>query len=130
MYSFSKEERLCGEKLIERLYHNGSSFILYPFRVVYLPGAFEGPPVKVLLGAPKRRFKRAVDRNLLKRRMREAYRIHKGELLYPWLTKKKLQLFLGISYIGKEIADYSFIEKKLCAVFEKLSAACNDQLPG
>lgn len=126
MKTFKKEERLCSKKLIDSLYNNGSSFLLYPFKIhradVDLPVPF---PAQVLISVPKRRFKRAHDRNLLKRRIREAYRIHKDEFLYPYL-KNGSTLLLGITFIGKEIGSYHFIEKKLIRVFEKL-AAVNDE---
>jgi ribonuclease P protein component len=124
MYTFKKEERLCSIKLIDELYNNGSSFLLYPFRVTWKTGIPSAHfPVQVVISVPKRKFKRAHDRNLLKRRIREAYRLHKSELLYS-LLKEETNLLLGISYIGKEITDFQFIEKKLISVFEKLLKTC------
>lgn len=120
MHSFSKEERLCAIKLIDQLYHSGSSFVLYPFRVFWLPATFGQPRVKVLFSVPKRRFKHAVDRNLLKRRMREAYRLHKAAELYAWMPESGLSFALSIGYIGKEVSAYALIEKKMRAVFLKL----------
>lgn len=125
MYTFKKEERLCSEKLLEKLYHNGSSFLLYPFRVVWL---IEPLPVaaQVVISVPKRRFKKAVDRNLLRRRIREAYRLHKTENLYSFLAEQDKQVLLGLSFVGKEIVEYPLIEKKLKAVFEQLKKLCHE----
>jgi len=113
MYSFKKEERLCNVKLIEKLFTNGSSFLVYPFRIVWLSEVSNsGIPVQVLISVPKKRFKRAVDRNLIKRRIREVYRLHKSEYLIPFLNEQSVALILGITYIGNEIGDYAFLEKK------------------
>ena len=126
MYTFKKEERLCSKKLLDELFRNGSSFLLYPYRITwkFLPLP-ENVPVQVVISVPKRKFKRAHDRNLLKRRIKEAYRLHKGELLYPFI-KDNVQLSLAISYIGKEITNYHFMEKKLMMVFERLKGM-NDE---
>lgn len=116
MQSFKKEERLCNIKLIEKLFRDGSSFLIYPFRIIWLSEDLSSNlPVQVLISVPKRKFKRAVDRNLIKRRIREVYRLHKSEDIYPFLYEHSAKILLGINYIGNEIADYSFLEKKFKA---------------
>lgn len=121
MHSFKKEERLCNIKLIEKLYHDGSSFLVYPFRIVWLPEDINSDlPVQVLISVPKKKFKRALDRNLIKRRIREIYRLHKSEDLYPFLNEHSVKLLIGINYIGNEIADYAFMEKKFLAALLRL----------
>ena len=120
MYSFSKEERLCNVKLIDKLFHSGSSFLLYPFRIIWLQEPLPGQiPVQVLISVPKKRFKRAVDRNLIKRRIREIYRLQKAERLYPFLSENSVTILLGINYIGNEIGNYAFMEKKFNAAILK-----------
>ena len=75
MYTFKKEERLCNKRLIDGLYHNGSSFLCYPFKATWCLSDLPAPfPAQVLFAVSKKRFKRAVDRNRVKRLMREAYR--------------------------------------------------------
>ena len=121
MFTFKKEERLCSKKLLDGLFSNGSSFLVYPFKVTHLRQTLEVKyPVQVVIVVPKRRFKRANQRNLIKRRIREAYRLHKSELLYPFLQEQKIQLLLSFQYVGKEIEDFKLIEKKLLAVFKQL----------
>ena len=123
MYTYKKEERLCNKKLIEELYHNGSSFLCYPFKVSWtlsrVPQQF---PVQILFSVSKKRFKNAVDRNLIKRRMREAYRLHKQEGLYDKLYSSEKKIALSVSYIGKEIAAYDFTEKKMLKLLSQLCA--------
>ena len=121
MNSFNKEERLCNIKLIDKLYHGGSSFLVYPFRVLWMPAAADSIfPVQVLISVPKKRFKRAVDRNLLKRRIREIYRLQKSEDLFPFLNQRSEKIILGINYIGNEIAEYTFLEKKFISAIQRL----------
>src|SRR5690554_5038098 len=117
---FKKEERLCNKRLINVLYESGSSFILYPYKVVFHPANELAFPAQVLIAVPKRRFKRAVDRNLLKRRIREVYRVNKQNLLYEFLNQQQVKVLFSIQYIGKEIHDFSFIELKLKEVLFKL----------
>ena len=100
-YSFPKEEHLCRKKLIDELFGQGSSFGLYPLRLVWRPT--ESPatePLQVLVSVSKRNFKRAVDRNYLKRLMREAYRLNKYRLLEAE-GGHRVGL-LAIIYTGKE----------------------------
>jgi ribonuclease P protein component len=127
MYSFSKEERLCSKKLIDRLFHSGSSFLLYPFRISWVSEPLPaGTPVQVLISVPKKKFKRAVDRNLLKRRIREVYRLQKSQNLYPFLNEHSCSILLGVNYIGKEIGEYPFLERKFSAAMVKFKKAYLD----
>jgi len=121
MKTFTKEERLCSRKSLDLLFKNGSSFLLYPFRVSYLfvPGKSDFP-AQVVVNVSKKRFKRAHDRNLIKRKTREVYRLHKAAELYPLLNRPDQTLLLSIQFIGKEHYEYVFFEKKLINAFKKL----------
>ena len=123
MYTFKKEERLCNKKLIDRLFHNGSSFLCYPFKASWLlvdePAQF---PVQILFSVSKRRFKHAVDRNLIKRRMREVYRLNKQACLYDVVNGSQRKVVLSVGFIGKEIAEYDFMEKKMLKLLVQLGA--------
>ena len=114
MYTFKKEERLCNKRFIDSLFHSGSSFLCYPFKVSWLPApAGQTVTAQVLFAVAKKRYKHAVDRNLIKRRMREAYRLSKQAYLYQHLQHHNKPILLSVSYIGKQIEDYAMMEKKM-----------------
>lgn len=114
MLSFKKEERLCSQKLIEQLFHKGSSFFSHPFKVIWLPATLTGSyPVQVVISVPKKRFKKAVDRNRIKRLIREAYRKNKAELLYSFMNEQGKSCALMIIYSSNDIFTASEIESKL-----------------
>jgi len=121
MYTFKKEERLCNKRLLEDLFRSGSSFLCYPFRVSWLQVSVSQPyAVQVVFAVAKKRYRRAVDRNLIKRRTREAYRLHKQALLYDALKMQDKQIILSINYIGKEINDFAFMDKKMVKLLTQL----------
>jgi len=123
MNTFNKEERLCSRKLLDLLFKNGSSFLLYPFRVSYLLTDLSWKfPVQIVINVSKKRYRRAVDRNLIKRRCREAYRLQKHIQLYTPLGDPEKLLLLYVQFVGKQIYDYSFFEKRLSGVLKKLTS--------
>lgn len=115
--TFQKGERLSSFKEIQALMKGGKSFFHYPFKVVYQNVANDGNPNAVIVSVPKRNFKRAVKRNLLKRRIRESYRLNKGLLVAPDGFRTNI-LFV---YISKEIREFSFIEGKLKEILALVS---------
>jgi len=123
MYTFKKEERLCNKKLIDELFHNGSSFLCYPFKAQWLVVSEPAAPVQILISVSKKRYKRAVDRNLVKRRVREAYRLCKQQYLYDVLITAQKNIIFSIGYIGKEIEPYALMEKKMLKLLKQLSEA-------
>jgi ribonuclease P protein component len=106
-HTFRKTERLSSKKDIQELFKNGSSFYLYPFKVICLQNS-TSKAHQLLFSVPKRNFKRAVDRNLLKRRMREAYRLHK-HLLH---TESQV-LSIAYIYTSREIVSYEVVASAL-----------------
>lgn len=126
MYTFRKEERLCSRKHLELLFKNGSSFLLYPFRVsyIFIEDKIE-VPVQVVINVPKKRYKKAVDRNLLKRRIREAYRLNKLDKFYSILPEDKGLLLFSLQFVGKDKYEFSFIEKKLISTFKRFQSLIN-----
>ena len=138
---FPKTERLSSKRLIDQLFDRKNeqvqSMFVYPFRVVWILGEKkeENEFPQILISVSKRPFKRAVDRNLLKRRIREAYRLNKELLIsrVPESREENLsdsqlsdssasRLTIGFLYVGKTIEDFSVIEKKMKVVLLKLCA--------
>lgn len=121
-YCFSKQEKLTGKKKIEGLFKRGSSFYLDAFQVRYLPSEEKDQPHQVLISVPKRLFKRAVDRNLIKRRVREAYRLNRHVLN----TANSSALYLGFIYLSKKILTYQEIQTQLIKCLERLDTIKSD----
>lgn len=121
-FTLKKEERLCSQKIIGEMFTSGESFLSYPIKVVFqkteLPGSFA---VQAAFTVSKRNFKRAVKRNLLKRRMREAYRLNKPDF-YLEIAEKELQIAIMFVYIGKDIIEYPVIEKAMISALKKTLA--------
>lgn len=119
-HSFSKSEHLCGEKRITRLFTQGDAFIAYPLRVVFLIEAkSDVESASILVSVPKKRFKRAVKRNRLKRIMREAYRLNKQAIIDK-LEEKQLQLHVAFNYVSDDELDYATIENKMKISLQRL----------
>ena len=119
-HTFPKEEHLCRKKLIEELFSKqGSSFGVYPLRIVWIKSetSTTAPP-QVLISVSKRTFKRAVDRNRLKRLIREAYRLNKYRLTEQ--PEGHPIALLGIIFTGKEKSSLALVEKKLISAFHRL----------
>lgn len=110
---FSKSERLCSKKAIEALFQNGKSFYCSPFMIVWAYSNSDMPfPAQVAISIPKKGFKLAVTRNLIKRRTREAYRVNKANL-YNILHSKEKKIVFTIIFRDNSIPDYITVEKSV-----------------
>lgn len=117
---FYKTERLCNRKDFEQLFVDGSSFFTYPFKVVYRVVDYaEKEELKLGISVSKRSFKRAVKRNYVKRRVREAFRLNKQPLKLL-LSTESIGLQLLLVYVSKETQEFSDIEPKIKKIVEKL----------
>ena len=110
---FSKSESLASRKLIEKLVEEGNSFSQYPFRLTWMTAELKANvPAQVAIVVSKRNFKRAVDRNRIKRLLREVYRKNKSDF-YKTLTNKNMQCALLLLYTGKVVPNFAEVERKL-----------------
>ncbi len=114
LYSLKKEEILSSKKAIQSIMDKGQRFFKFPFRVVFQINdlASDQLPLQILFSVPKRRFKLAVDRNLLRRRMKEAYRLNNHHLKQQLLEHNKMMSVVVI-YSHSERLDYKDIEQKI-----------------
>ncbi len=113
---FPKSEKLCTHIAIDQLYKEGKRFVVWPMRVTCLPIA--DMPTQVLIWAPKSLFKHAVDRNHLRRLMREAYRLNKHIL-----ERSGKHYQLAFNYIDKQKQDFHMIEKSMKKALQRLAIA-------
>src|SRR5258708_29313192 len=145
-FTWKKAEKLKSRKQIERVFREGKSFSLFPYRVRFLlqqpatvtsaslAAGASGPtppilrstaaktppsPLQAGFGASSRHFKKAVDRNRIKRLSREAYRLQKEPLLRR-LTEKGLSMAVFFIYTGKELPGYATVTEKIGVALEKL----------
>lgn len=118
--TFKKEERLKSSKVIKQLFSQGNSFLVHPFKVNWIIGEEkEKYPAKILIGVSRKNFRKAVERNHLKRLLREAYRKNKN-LLYHYLANRHRSCNFSVIYIGKSEEDNSVIEKKIIILLQRL----------
>ena len=119
-YTFRKEEKLCSQKIIGEMFLSGNSFLCYPLKVVWkYETLLTSYSAQVVFSVPKRLFKRAHDRNLLKRQLREVYRYQKQEL-YESLELNDRKIAMMIVYIAKEKLEFGQIEGAMTKVIAKL----------
>ena len=129
-FTFNQHEKLKSKKLIEFLFKNGKSFNSFPYRVIYIQhtpsmnipesvGFVANYPAKFGISVSTKKFKRAVDRNKVKRLSREIWRLHK-HLLYLHLITQQVNIAVFFIYTQSEILTYNELEKGIIAAIHKL----------
>jgi len=117
-FSFHKDEHLCSKKAIDKLFAEGKSIFAFPIKIIYLETALpSNHQVQAAFTVGKRNFKRAVQRNLIKRRMREVYRLNKWKL-YSEIGDKQVAVFF--IFTGKTIPEYRQVESAVKKGMNKL----------
>ncbi len=124
-YTLGKTERLKSRKLIEQLFKEGKSFSVQPIRVYWMlqPANNNAPSLQFGVAAGTKHFKHAVDRNRIKRLIREAYRLQKNDLQQQ-LAAADLHLNVFFIFTGKEVPDYNLVFEKTGIALQKLSEIC------
>ncbi len=115
-FKFSRQERIKSEKEIKELLATKNKIFHYPLLVKWEIQKREKPPVRVAFLVSRRKYPRAVDRNLIKRRLRESYRIYKEPLL-KILKQQNLAINLLFIYISPEILSFTNIKRSLSEIF-------------
>lgn len=119
-YGFSKKEILSPSKTIDSLFNSGSTSVLHPFKVCWMEvdGTFDYP-ARILISVPLKQIKKASKRNLIRRSIKEAYRLNK-HILYKELKSLNKSIVLAYIYLSTDILSYRDIEKKLKQSFNTI----------
>ena len=124
-YTFKKEEKLKSRKIIEQLFKEGKSFSVFPYRILWKFTGTSAAPLQTGFAVGSKHFKKAVDRNRIKRLMREAFRLQKNEL-QSQLKQQQKQLAVFIIYVGNELPAYDLIFAKTTHVLTRLIKISNE----
>jgi ribonuclease P protein component len=118
--SFGKEYKLCSHILIDKLFQEGKRFRIDPFSLVFSTGNFAfDAPFQVLISVPKKQFKRAHDRNYVKRRIREI--IRKNKVFLDHQQNPDNKILLAVVYNFNQQLTFAEMEQKLVQALEKLT---------
>ncbi len=119
MLTFPKNERLCSHILIRDLLQKGNSFYLYPFRCVWMETPERSVTLQIAFSVPKRKLKFAHQRNTVKRRLRNSYRLNKSAILDVLKTQNRSLICLLV-YSESKILPYSLLDEKINLVIQRI----------
>lgn len=125
-FTLGKDERLKRRKIIEQLFNKGKNINVFPFRVHYMPGNISSP-VQAGFTVSSRHFKKAVDRNRIKRLMREAWRLQKNTLQEK-LSAAHKHLVVFLVYTGKDILPWETANEKIAVILNKLTSIADEMV--
>ena len=120
-FTFPKNERLSWKRHLDMLFQQGLAFVAFPLKIIYLPVDKEDADsaVSVLFSIPKKKIKHAVNRNYIKRRISESYRLRKHDLLHFYSEKDK-KLLLAFIYMSNEQLSFEKIDRAMAKVIQTI----------
>lgn len=120
-FSLHKTEKLCSKSAIEQLFRESKQIKAYPLRVVYrLKPTESGAPAQILISIPKKKIRSAVGRVLMRRRIRECFRLNRS-LLYPTLKTSGQQVQMAIIYLSDELKSYQTLENRVKLILQSIA---------
>ena len=123
-YFYKKADKLKSRKAIDEIFGRGKSISHFPLKIIWLTHKRE-ITLQAGVGVSSRNFKKAVDRNRVKRLLREAYRLQKHDL-QEYLENSKKSMSVFFLYVGKELPDYNTIHEKMGSAITRLIKWSND----
>jgi ribonuclease P protein component len=127
-FSYNKKEKLKSTKQLEQLFNSGKSFNVFPIKVFYIEVEEQDNAVKAGVGVSSRNFKKSVQRNRIKRLLREVYRTEKIPL-HAHLKKDQKQLTVFFLYIDKIMPEYGLLKEKMKFIIQRLIHELNETIP-
>lgn len=128
-YKLKKEEKLCSRTAVDRLFSEGKSLMAFPLRAAYRLRPHGEHPVQFLISIPKKRIRKAVGRVTLRRRVREAYRLNRRELLHGPLEQAGWGVDIAFVYLDSSPAPYSVIDEKMRSLLSRIALAASAEQP-
>ena len=121
-YSYNKTEKLKSRKMLNEIFTSGKSFSVFPVKVFYILPATKEHTVNAGVGVSAKNFRKAVERNRIKRLLRECYRLNKLSL-HETVAGKQKSIAVFFLYIGKEMPEYAMLNEKMQKAITKLEEA-------
>lgn len=122
-----KYEKLCSRTAIQTIFSKqGNSAVSFPLRAVYNIKENDGTEARFLITVPKKKLHKAVERVLMRRRIREAYRLNRN-IIYPLLKEKNKTIEIAFIYLEDKLQNYSVINSRMQSLLNKLSLIVNNQ---
>ena len=126
-YKLNKDEKLCSRTAVNLLFDEGKSLMAFPLRAAYRLRPQGEHPVQFLISIPKKRIRHAVQRVTLRRRVREAYRLSRRDLLQPTLAESGWGVDIAFVYLDNTPAPYSVIQEKMTMLLQRIAHAATQQ---